>query len=43
MVVEQNSNISNGVNIWIPLGLCKLALAVTHFTVPPIASQGDFP
>ena len=42
-VDEQKLNICSGVNIWFSFGLCKLALAVTLFTVTPIPSQGDFP
>ena len=33
----------HGVMIWEQYGLCKLALAASHFTVPPIPSHGPLP
>ena len=42
-VVEQKLNIWRAVRMWFSFSLCRLALPVTLFTVPPIPPQGDFP
>ena len=42
LVVQQNSSICRGDSMWCSYGLCKLARAVTLFTVPPMLSHGDF-
>ena len=34
---------SMAVSIWLEVGLCRLALAVSLLSVPPIPSHGDFP
>ena len=39
----QNLNICSAMRIWPDVVFCKLALAVTIFTVPLIPSQGDLP